>query len=119
LKAKAVQQWIDKHTRESGARLRIEMARNTLRSALSEAERLQLVPVSVAMKLRLPKRQKKAIVPFTMEQARAFLDVAKDHRLNALFSVALSCGLRLGEATGLRWADVDLDTGRIRIRQQL
>jgi integrase len=119
LKARDIQHWIDKHTRESGARRRIEMARNTLRSALSEAERLQLVPVNVAMKLRLPKRQKKGIVPFTMEQARAFLDVAKDHRLYALFAVALACGLRLAEAMGLKWADIDLDTGRVRIRQQL
>jgi integrase len=36
-----------------------------------------------------------------------------------LFSVALAAGLRLGEATGLRWDDVDLETGEIRIRQQL
>jgi integrase len=36
-----------------------------------------------------------------------------------LFGVALACGLRLGEATGLRWEDVDLTTGKIRVRQQL
>jgi integrase len=35
------------------------------------------------------------------------------------FSVALACGLRLGEATGLRWDDVDLDTGQIRVCQHL
>jgi integrase len=33
--------------------------------------------------------------------------------------VALACGLRLGEITGLTWDDVSLDTGEIRIRQQL
>src|SRR5262249_53759227 len=49
----------------------------------------------------------------------AFLKVADSHRLGALFSVALACGLRLGEATGLRWEDVDLETGEMRIRQQL
>jgi integrase len=36
-----------------------------------------------------------------------------------VFSVALACGLRLGEATGLRWDDVDLETGEVRVRQQL
>jgi integrase len=54
-----------------------------------------------------------------LEQATAFLIVANTHRLGALFSVALACGLRLGEATGLRWADVDLESGRVEIRQQL
>ena len=44
-----------------------------------------------------------------MTQATAFLKVAGTHRLGALFGVALACGLRLGEATGLRWEDVDLD----------
>jgi integrase len=48
-----------------------------------------------------------------------FLKVAAAHRLRALYSVALACGLRLGEATGLRWDDVDLDAGELRIRQQL
>ena len=46
--------------------------------------------------------------------------MAGNHRLSALFSVALACGLRLGEATGLRSDDLDLPaTGEIRIRQQL
>ena len=54
-----------------------------------------------------------------MDQAKAFLTVAGTHRLGALFCVALACGLRLGEATGLRWEDVDLTTGELRVRQQL
>ena len=54
-----------------------------------------------------------------LAQMRADLAVANEHRLSALFSVALACGLRLGEATGLKWEDVDLSTGEVRIRQQL
>lgn len=30
-----------------------------------------------------------------------------------MFSVALACGLRLGEACGLKWDDVDLETGEV------
>jgi integrase len=37
------------------------------------------------------------------EQARAFLDAAKGERLEALYTVTLSLGLRMGEALGLRW----------------
>jgi integrase len=32
------------------------------------------------------------------------------HRLYALWTVALAMGLRRGEALGLAWADVDLDS---------
>jgi integrase len=49
------------------------------------------------------------IQPLSVEQSRALLTAAKDHRLGALFSVALALGLRKGEALGLRWQDVDFD----------
>ena len=29
------------------------------------------------------------------------------------------CGLRIGEALGLRWCDVNLDAGLVHVRQQL
>lgn len=67
----------------------------------------------------MPMPAKAAIKPLDVDQATSFLKVAGKHRLGALFSVALACGLRLGEATGLRWEDVDLETGEIQIRQQL
>jgi integrase len=54
-----------------------------------------------------------------VEQARAFLAAAADHRLYALFATVLSLGLRLGEGLGIAWADIDLDTGRFNIHQAL
>ncbi len=40
-------------------------------------------------------------------------------RLEGLYTVALALGLRQGEALGLRWQDVDLDTGALRVRMSL
>ena len=40
-------------------------------------------------------------------------------RKEALFSVALALGLRQGEALGLRWQDVDLFKGTLRVSHQL
>jgi integrase len=34
-------------------------------------------------------------------------------------AIALGCGLRLGEALGLQWADVDLEAGTLRVRHAL
>ena len=56
---------------------------------------------------------------FTPEQARTFLDAIRGHRLEALYSVALAVGLRQGEALGLRWTDVDLSDGTLRVQVQL
>jgi integrase len=59
------------------------------------------------------------IQPLTPEEARTFLTAAKGHRLEALYAVALTLGLRQGEALGLRWQDVDLELGYIRVARQL
>ena len=55
----------------------------------------------------------------TPEQARALLVAAQGDRLGAFVAVAVSCGLRRGEALGLAWDDVDLDDGSLVVRQAL
>jgi len=59
------------------------------------------------------------VAVWTAQQAGAFLDVAAEHRLYPLFHLIAYRGLRRGEAVGLRWEDVDLDAGLIRISQQI
>jgi integrase len=48
---------------------------------------------------------------FTRPEALRFLEAAEQHRLYALWVVAMAMGLRHGEALGLAWADVDLEEG--------
>jgi len=119
LSPRIVQRWLLQHKTAHGARRRIELAHAALRSALSEAQRLQLVTINAAMLVRVPKPPRRPIAPLSLEHARLFLVSAKGHRLGALFSVALACGLRLGEALGLKWDDVNLETGEVQIRRQL
>ena len=45
-----------------------------------------------------------------------FLDHVATHRLAGCFALTL-LGLRREEVGGLRWSDLDLDTGALRIRQ--
>lgn len=119
LTPRVIQRWLTQHKEEHGPRRRIALAHAVLRSALSEAQRLQLVSINAAELVKVPKPTARPIAPLDVAQAAAFLKVADQHRLGALFSVALACGLRLGEATGLLWDDVNLETGELRIRQQL
>jgi integrase len=53
------------------------------------------------------------------EQARALLQFAQGDRLEALYHVALASGARQGELLALRWTDVDLESGKIRIQRSL
>jgi integrase len=66
-----------------------------------------------------PKVRRPEVKPLTPEQARTFLDAAQEDRLEALYRVALALGLRLGEALGLGWEDVDFDSGTLRVRRSL
>ena len=52
---------------------------------------------------------------------RTFLEgcKAKGDRHYALWVMLASTGMRRGEALGLRWSDVDLDAGRLRVVQTL
>ncbi len=55
----------------------------------------------------------------TVEQAKALLVAAEGLRLEALYVLMLSTGIRPGEAFGLPWSNVDLVKGEITIRQSL
>jgi integrase len=66
-----------------------------------------------------PKTRAHEIEPYTPAQARKFLQALKGDRLEALFTVAVSLGLRQGEIIGLRWEDVDLKNRKIHVRCQL
>ncbi len=54
---------------------------------------------------------------WSSEQAHAFLVTAQVDRLYALFALALCTGMRQGELFGLRWQDVNLETGAVNIHQ--
>ncbi|HWC10894.1 MAG TPA: site-specific integrase, partial [Acidimicrobiales bacterium] len=53
------------------------------------------------------------------DELRAFLTSVASDELGALWRLAAMTGMRRGEGCGLRWSDVDLETGRLAVRQQL
>jgi integrase len=77
------------------------------------------VPRNVTEAVTAPKRTKKEILPLTSDQACALLNAARGDRLEALYVLAVTAGLRRGELLGLRWQDVDLERGYLQVRQQL
>jgi len=90
-----------------------------LSAALTRAMKEELLTRNVAQLVDLPSYTSREIIPWTMEEARDFLDAARDDPLLPAFALALLYGLRRGELLGLRWQDVDFGAGIMRIRQQL
>ncbi|MEV4266377.1 site-specific integrase [Kribbella sp. NPDC049584] len=91
-----------------------------LRAALQDAvTEDEILTENVAKKLRMDHKYRPAFKAWKADDATKFLGAIRDDRLYALYAVALSLGLRRGEALGLRWWDVDLINGVIRVEHGL
>lgn len=77
------------------------------------------VPRNVSEAVDPPKAQREEVRPLSPEQARRLLEAARGDRLEALYVLAVHCGLRQGELLGLRWEDVDLEAGTLHVRRTL
>jgi integrase len=62
-----------------------------------------------------PRAESKAMVAWTSDEARRFLEATRDDRLVAAWALLLTRGLRRGELAGLRWKNIDLDRGELRV----
>jgi integrase len=87
-----------------------------LHRALKQALRWGLVPRNVAEAVDPPKVPKKDVTPLSPDQARVLLEAARRDRLEALYVLAIHTGMRQGELLALKWEDVDLDAGVLRVR---
>ncbi len=81
--------------------------RGTLRRALGDAQRDELIVRNVAALSRPPAVARREMHVLTAEETRALLE--DDGDLAPLFAVAATTGLRQGEVLGLTWADVELE----------
>ncbi|MFN2488616.1 MAG: tyrosine-type recombinase/integrase [Actinomycetota bacterium] len=90
-----------------------------LRVFLNDCMRFGYVESNVAKLVKPPKQDRHEVTPLTPDEARRLLDAAVGDRLEALYAVCVALGLRRGEALGLCWSDVNLDTRTLRVRQAL
>jgi integrase len=82
-----------------------------LRKALAQALSDGVIPRNAADGVKLPWAggSTEEIQPLNFEECVAFLKASRGERLEALYVLAVHCGLREGELLALRWEDVDLD----------
>lgn len=90
--------------------------RATLRRALADAQRDGLVSRNVAALARAPKMRKAERVYLSAAQVRRVID-AREERYWPLWTLIATTGLRVSEALGLAWSDVDGAT--VTVRHQL
>ena len=67
----------------------------------------------------LPKVEHKEMKTLTADQLSAFFREARDSGVYELYYLDLATGLRLGELLGLKWTDIDLDRGVLKIQRAI
>jgi integrase len=90
-----------------------------LHRALEQAVRFNLIPFNPAARVDPPKIRQEEITPLDADQARKLLDAARGNKFEALYVLSLTVGLRMGEALGLRWSDIDFHAKTLRVSRQL
>ncbi|MBC3191650.1 site-specific integrase [Pseudonocardia sp. C8] len=92
-----------------------QVAYGVLRQALDHAQRAGYVSRNVAGLVDRPGAVKREMRCWTAAEAQKFLTFVADDPLYVAWALFLARGLRRGEVAGLRWQDVDLDAGTLRI----
>lgn len=92
-----------------------------LHNALESALRFGLVARNVTSVVDVPRMRRHEMRCYSPEEARRLLMAteASGNRLHALYVLAVSTGMRLGELLALRWKDVELDACVLRVTATL
>src|SRR5258707_1378736 len=97
----------------------VRLAHRLVKQTLNRAVKLDLLVRNVALLATPPKAKTRDIVFLSREEAQRFLEAAKGTRLEAMWTLALSTGLRLGELLALEWRDLDFKRGTLTVSKTL
>jgi integrase len=88
-----------------------------LHKALDNAVKWNILPRNVCDAVTPPRVPRKELNYLTSDQARILLEKVKEHRLEALLTLAITTGMRRGELLALRWLDIDFNDGSLQVKR--
>ena len=88
-------------------------------SAMNLAREQKLIADNPAEGCALPRLEHREMQTLPVEQLQSFLREAKESGVFEFYYLELATGLRRGELLGLKWEDVDLERGDLRVRRQI
>jgi integrase len=97
----------------------VQKIHHVLHKTLSQAVKWDLIPRNPADAVEAPRPVPEEMHPLSAEETRKLLEAAKGDKLEALYVLAVTTGMRRGELLGLKWSDVDLENSRLSIRRTL
>ena len=90
-----------------------------LHRGLRKAVELKYIPSNPTENVELPRMEKLPLRALRLEQIQKIIDVANVRKFRYLTAIILAVmtGLRRSEVFGLRWSDIDMEHGIIRVQQ--
>jgi integrase len=108
----------DMRDQGKGART-VAITYTVVRRSLAHAYELRMIGYNPSINVKIVRKKKKVAGFYDENMANQFLMVISGHRYEALFRLAILTGMRESEIMGLKWTDIDWNTGKIRITRQL
>lgn len=96
----------------------VHSAVSTWRRAFLDALDDGIITINPTVKLALPPKRLKRAESWTPSETRLLVPTLVGHPHEAMYALIFGSGLRIGEARGLAWTDVDWDRSRAWIWQQ-
>jgi len=97
----------------------VRLAHSILHRSLQDAVRRGLVGFNAAHGARQPKMPYKEMKIWDENQIMQFFISIQGDRNEALYHLAVKTGMRQGELLGLKWSDLDWNSGKMRIQRQV
>ncbi len=101
------------------SRKTVSLMHSIIHRALKQALRWGLVGRNAAVLVDAPRPERKEPTVLPFDQLPRFLSAIIGHRHKSLWTILLATGMRFGEAAALRWQDVNLHDGTVRVTRTL
>ena len=101
------------------SRRSVEQTHTVLHRALRQAVLWGLMLRNPTEAVTVPRPSRREMHTLTEEEVGRLFRASRGHRLHALWVLLATTGLRLGEALGLLWSDIDFAPGRLVVNRAL
>ena len=115
IKPEDMQEWVDSIERPGAAEKAFKTLRQIIRWAIRRLGVRMYDPTMAG--IELPRKRPHRARTLDAAGVRSYLRALWGHECEAVAICSVTLGLRRGEACGLRWSDIDLRTGEVRIRR--
>jgi integrase len=116
LTPRMVTEWQDRLSAERSLSARsLQMSTGFLKAGTKYAVENELIGRDPLAGVRRPRSEARVMQVWTPETSRAFMAATRGDRLFPAFALLLGRGLRRGEVAGLKWENLDLDGGSLRV----